>query len=649
MARKKRTRSKKSTPYETGENNISSVTEERPVTDNGRFKSFTGNRILVSVFLFLVSFAVFIPSLGNDFVWDDVSYIQRKAKNLNFSKIGPELISPKLKEGKTAGKYFRPLYQVSLIVDNEMWNTSPFGFHLTNIILHSISTVLLYFLVLVLLGEFNIRGREAIALIASVLFALYPLHVESVSFVSARGDILAAIFFFLSLIFYIFSYKRMFYLILAVFCFLLSFLSKEVAIALPIVIVCYDLLSRRLKSRENLIKYMALGLIAFLYFLIRSRSYQSFTGIVESSNSEISEGFFHVADLFLNTYLFYIVKMVFPYNLKPFIDHVPEWGLLGLAASIILAAVLCIAVFVSVKKRENLTAFSILWILVTLLPAAAVAILPIAFTSHAERFLYIPSVGVCILFAYIIYELSGRFNMKMLSLILTLVLSVSFAAVTLSEQKVWKNNLSLWESAVLKSPDSPAARINYGDALRNSGKPLEALENYMYAYENGTEFNNKAKATTAHGIVVSYIDLSNYQQAEKWLETVLNEYPKYLPRYYYMKGFIALRKNNSAQAESYLLKSLDELPMANTYYLLGGISFMKAEQNNSPQQYSQAKDYLTKTVELKPDFAKAYLLLAKANLALGDSESANANANMALKYSTEQQVADEARSILQDN
>jgi len=649
MARKKRTRSNKSSPSETGENNITSGIEESPDKDNGRFKSFTGNRILVSVFLFVLSLAVFIPSLGNDFVWDDVSYIQKNANSLNFSKIGPELISPELKKGKTAGKYFRPLYQVTLILDNEIWNTSPFGFHLTNIILHSISTVLLYFLVLILLGEFNIRGRESIALIASVLFALYPLHVESVSFVSARGDILAAIFFFLSLIFYIFSYKRLFYLILAVFCFLLSFLSKEVAIALPIVIVCYDLLSRRLKSRGNLLKYAALGLIALLYFLLRSKSYLSFTGIVERSNSEISEGFFHVVDLFLNTYLFYIVKMVFPYSLKPFIDHVPQWGILGLAASIILIAVLCIAVFVSVKKKENLTAFSILWILATLLPAAVVAILPIALSSHAERFLYIPSVGICVLFAYIIYELGKKFNMKLLSLILTLVLSISFAAVTVSGQKVWKNNLSLWESAVLKSPDSPAARINYGDALRNSGKPLDALENYMYAYENGTEFNNKTKATTAHGIVVSYIDLGNYQQAEKWLEIILNDNPKYLPRYYYMKGFISLRKNNSAEAESYLLKSLNELPTANTYYLLGGISFIKAEQNNSPQQYRQAKDYLTKTVELKPDFARAYLLLAKANLALGDRQSAEINANMALKYATEQPIVDEARSILQSN
>ncbi len=126
---------------------------------------------------------VFIPSLGNDFVWDDVSYIGKRASILDFSKIGPELVTPKVKNERKAGKYFRPVHQVSLILDNEIWGSSAFGFHLTNIILHSISTVLLYFLVLLLLSEFNVRGRESIALISCILFALYPLHVESVSFI----------------------------------------------------------------------------------------------------------------------------------------------------------------------------------------------------------------------------------------------------------------------------------------------------------------------------------------------------------------------------------------------------------------------------------------------------------------------------------
>lgn len=189
------------------------------------------------------------------------------------------MVTPKVKNERKAGKYFRPVHQVSLILDNEIWGSSAFGFHLTNIILHSISTVLLYFLVLLLLSEFNVRGRESIALISCILFALYPLHVESVSFISARGDILAAIFFFSSLIFYILSYKRLFYLLLAGLCLFLSLLSKEVAIVLPILILGFDLISRRLMSRTNLIKYTILGLITLFYLYVRSISYSYDWGI----------------------------------------------------------------------------------------------------------------------------------------------------------------------------------------------------------------------------------------------------------------------------------------------------------------------------------------------------------------------------------
>jgi hypothetical protein len=505
MARKDSKKSKKRILSETKVNDISTESEKSIDESNGLLKSFTGNRKMVSVFLFVLSFLVFIPSLGNDFVWDDVTYIQNKADKLNLSSIKSELIPLGSTENKTGGNYYRPVYLATLILDNEIWNTSPLGFHLTNIILHSISTVLLYFLVLILLGEFKILGRESIALITSTLFALYPLHVESVSFVSARGDILAAIFFFLSLIFYIFSYKKLFYLLLSALCFFLSLLSKEVAIALPLVVISFDLISRRIMSRVNLVKYLVLSLMTLIYFLMRSKSHTSIVELINSGSAQISAGFLHLADVILNTYLFYFIKMVFPYNLNPFIDSVPDWGLLGLILSILLLLALCIAFFMSVRKKENLTAFSILWILATLIPAAVVVILPLALTNYAERFLYIPSAGICVLFAYIIYESGKRFKLELPSLVLTLVIAVSFAVVTLGAQKVWRNNLSLWERAVSTSPDSPGVKINYGDALRNSGNPSESLKNYLSAYENRAGLNTRAIITIAHSIAVAYI------------------------------------------------------------------------------------------------------------------------------------------------
>lgn len=649
MAKKKNRKTDKKIAPNTQAESVLTEPENGLDVNDGLLKSLLGNRIIVSVFLFILSFVVFIPSLSNEFVWDDISYIQKKSHNLNYSQLGSNLILPEIKEGKTAGKYFRPLFGATLILDNEIWNTSPFGFHLTNIILHCVSTILLYFLVLILLKEFRIKGRESIALISSFLFALYPLHVESVSFISARGDILAAIFFFLSFIFYIFSYKKLFYLFLSALCFFLSFISKEVAIALPIVIISFDLASGRLMNRTNLIKYIIIGLAAFSYFLLRSKSYLSIEQIMYKWDVEISQGFLHISDLILNTYLFYFIKLIFPYSPNPFIDSIPNWGIIGLLISIVLLLALCVAVFMSIRKKENLTAFSLLWILATLIPAAVVAIIPIALTRLADRFLYLPSVGICILFAYIIYEIGKKFKTQIVSLVLTLLIAVSFAVVTVNSQKVWKSNLTLWENAVLKSPESASARLNYGDALRNSGRPSESLEQFLYVYENSAHFNKKAKRKTAQGIIVSYIDLGNYQHAEKWMDQNMKDSPNHASHYYYFKGFISLRKNNQVAARNYLLKSVEQNPTAQAYYLLGGIAYVEAEQKNSLQKYKEAEQYLKQSLMKNPRFFNASLMLAKVYMALGDNENAKLNAEQAIRNTKEQKIINEAQAILEMN
>jgi len=615
----------------------------------GLINSLIGNRILVSIFLFILSFVVFVPSLSNEFVWDDVSYIQKRGHSLNFSKLSPELIAPKIKDDRKAGKYFRPVHSASLIIDNEIWDTSPFGFHLTNIILHCVSTVLLYFLVLLLLKEFHIKAPELIALISSILFAVYPLHVESVTFISARGDILAAMFFFLGFSFYILSYRRIFYLFLAGICFLLALLSKEVAIVFPILILSFDFLSRRLLNRSNLFKYAIIVLIAISYFLIRSKSYVTFGEIVNKGSSELSQGFLGISELLLNTYLFYVIKLVFPYNLNPFIDSVPNWGVVGLIVSVILVLVLFVAVLISIKRNENITAFSILWILATLLPAAIIAIFPLALTKLADRFLYIPSAGICILLGYIIYKLSVRFNRVWYSYALTAILAISFTVVAVNAQKIWKNNLSLWEYALSKSPGALGAKINYADALRNSKNPSEALKQYMEVHENDSQLNIRAKITTTHGIVVSYMDLGNYQKAEEWLEIVLDYDERYISQYYYLKGFISLRRNDPVSAETHLLKSLEIRPRTETYYLLAGISFMNAEKQQSLENYKRAEQYLNEALKKNPGFSRASLLLAKTYIALGDRQKARASAENALRNANDQEVANEAAAILQMN
>jgi len=156
-----------------------------------KIKSILQSKKYASIFLFLISFLIFIPSLKNDFVWDDIIYVKQEIEILkNFS---PDLsfFIPKQKENKKSGYFgiWRPILYSSWAFDAKVWGSSPFGFHLTNIIFHSFSTVLLFLLCHLILKQFNIKEGLKISGFASLIFAVHPVHVETVSFISASCKI----------------------------------------------------------------------------------------------------------------------------------------------------------------------------------------------------------------------------------------------------------------------------------------------------------------------------------------------------------------------------------------------------------------------------------------------------------------------------
>lgn len=201
-----------------------------------------------------------------------------------------------------------------------------------------------------------------------------------------------------------------------------------------------------------------------------------------------------------------------------------------------------------------------------------------------------------------------------------------------------------------RSPNALAAKNNYANALRKAGKSSEALKYYLEVQSNNSGLNVRAKITVAHGIVISYIDIENYQNAEKWLDVVLSYNQRYISQYYYLKGFISLRKNDAESAENYLLKSIEIRRNAKSYYLLGGIYFIKAEREKSLSTHKMAQQYLKeslKSKKSKPFFSRSNILLAKTYLALGDREKARIHAENALRNADTRDIVNEARSILQ--
>lgn len=130
------------------------------------------HKTLVAIFLFFICFGLYAPSLRNGFVWDDVYYIKHKPYLFRASNVNSGTFLS-IKE-KREFSHYRPMLFISLVVDHELWGRSTFGFHLINVILYSISTILFYLLALFVLEEFRVDGKETKAFLSSLFVPFIP-------------------------------------------------------------------------------------------------------------------------------------------------------------------------------------------------------------------------------------------------------------------------------------------------------------------------------------------------------------------------------------------------------------------------------------------------------------------------------------------
>jgi hypothetical protein len=370
--------------------------------------SFLRKKWLVSLLLFLVSFGAYLPSLRNDFVWDDVETIEQSYYTYNASSIGYMFVPPE-KKTKDA-LYYRPLIYSSMVLDKALWGVSAFGFHLANIVLNALSSVSMYLFALLLLGELGYEGKHASAFIAAVLFAFYPMHVESVSWVSGRSDVLCALFFFLAFIFHILSLRKTGFLSLTAASFSLSLLSKEVAVVFPLTALAFDLINRSKGRKENILRYAVYASVLALFFYLRGRTYVNFpelssvrvpggTGVAEAGGGVA--GILGVIQVLSVSYSYYFSKLVFPFTFNAFTESPPA-GPANVITAALLFGLIALGVIYSIKKRNKVSAFALLWIPFTLFPSVLIALTDIPSASLAERYLYIPSAGFCLLLGCIL-------------------------------------------------------------------------------------------------------------------------------------------------------------------------------------------------------------------------------------------------------
>ncbi|MGA9363525.1 MAG: hypothetical protein WBW16_04065 [Bacteroidota bacterium] len=388
---------------------------------------------------------LFIPSLGIRFLNDDVSVI-------GFSVGGDRADYGKLLSSEEVlGGYYRPLSNLMNMVDFSLWGWNPFGFHLTNLVLHAFNVVLVYCLVRMLT-----EGHFA-AFVATLLFAVHPIHELSVLWIPGRGDLLCGLFYVLAVILWIRwrSHPRPAFLFLSLIAFFIALLSKEMAVSLPLLLSVIEFRfqweecshQRGQMLLESLRRSWPYFIVVLLYGL----------GRYVFLNDDI----LHSTQIgYSNTSLLHFAENIAAFAgflLIPF-GHFAIEGFLSAHQAIFLSALAGASIlgcWILWKGIAASTSFAItaLWIVVTLLPVLQLSM---------RWYMYLPSVGFCIGVGFLLTRIFQRAGG--LAVALTLVLITAYSVPLYSQERTWLETSTLAER-LLRDVHAQAPSLSDNDAI----------------------------------------------------------------------------------------------------------------------------------------------------------------------------------------
>lgn len=430
------------------------------------------------VIIVIFSFAAFINVLSMDFVWDDLTQIKNNS-NINNIKVVKEAFltdtGTATSNGEDFTPYYRPLFTISLMIDGIIWGKNPFGYHLTNILLHLEITFLLYLLLIYL------TSNTKISMAATALFAIHPVHSEAVAYISARTHLLCALFFMLSFLLYVLAKQknRISIYFASMFFFICSMLSNEMGVTLPAVIIAHEVCLEEKERKRAFYPFIYL-IVAALYVLVRFFILQSHSWAELPLEYRTLTG--------INVIEKYIKLLILPIGLNVFYDIPLEKDILSFNAIIqILLLIFHIAVGAFFWKKSKELFFGLAWIFLTLLPVSNIpAVLYPSLLS--ERYLYLPSIGFSMIFGFSFFYVGNYLRTRMKSNDFMLLKKFSYFAgsaalvlfilLTILRNEPYKNEEKLWETAVQEAPQSVYSRYRLALAYDEAGKTEKAKDEY---------------------------------------------------------------------------------------------------------------------------------------------------------------------------
>jgi len=596
---------KKFKPVKTG------PVQSKPASKPGKTKGKGKVLLLWILPILLFTGICFFPMLKNQLTnWDDEFYVVQNALLR-----GPDWTGI---FSKPIVSNYHPITIATLAANYSMTGLDASSYLITNLLLHLINTGLVFYFIWLISGK-----KLWVAAFTAIVFGIHPMHVESVAWVSERKDVLYTLFFLNSLIqywrFLVTSKSK--YLIYCFLFFALSLLSKPAAIILPFVLVLLDYWYGRPIGKRSIFEKIPFLFLALVFAVITVKL-QSKTAIAGLDFYPLWSRFFFAT----YTSMTYIIRFFVPYPLSTF-HPFPATKTLGLPIMLSPLFMLALLALVWFKRKNKLIVFSFFFFMINL--ALVLQIVSIGGTLLAERYTYVPYIGMAFFIGTMLDKYSATINKPLLWGITGAVVLI-FGIITFQRTKVWKDSDTLWTNVLEHFPNSSVPRTNRANYLirissapENKGRQDELLQRALEDCNEALKVPlNHAKAYENRQNI--YLRLKKDSLALSDANSLIRLEPKNRLGYY-TKGVVYQRFNIPDSAMLYFNKCLEINP--NTDFALnnrGSLLF------NYYKKYNEAMADFTKAIQINPQ-GDYYLNRSYCYYQLGQVDLAKADIRVAIQ------------------
>ena len=529
--------------------------------------------------ILLITVVAYIPSLTGAFVWDDTKYVQNN----------PLITSIDLRalfSTNVMGNY-HPLTMLVYAIEYHFFGLSTTGYHVVNLLVHSMNALLVFFVIL------RLSNNSMVALIGSAFFGIHPLHVESVAWISELKDLLYTFFFLGAYVCYLkyleVGQRKMYYFCLLLF--VASLLSKGMAVSFPVALVLTDFFKEKRITGKRLfekIPFLALAIVFGIIAIYAQKSSEAIQDLERFS-------FFQRVIFASYGLITYLLKLLIPVRLSAFYPYPIRSGeaLPAHYYLYLLLVLLLIWAMIYFRRKSNKIFFGIGFFVVTIF--LVLQLLPVGDAIMADRYSYVPSVGIFYLAGEGIYWLWSKKNTRSLSFALAGIFIIFFSIQTYLRSQIWGNGLKLWSDVIEKYPQVAVAYNNRGGTFMIDKRYDEALHDYNTAIALRPDYYD---AYNNRGILLS--DMQRKSEALSDYNKAIQFGPKQA-EFYSNRGLLLMEMNNNKQALADLNKAIDlKSNFSQAYYNRGLLAMNEKRNEDALNDYAMA-------IKFNPAYMEAYI------------------------------------------